>query len=878
MDFMKDELYLKTILSSIQAGVIIIDVERHEIVDVNEAAAKLIGASKERIIGRICHKYVCPAEKGNCPVTDLKQDIDNSERTLIDINGKTIPIIKTVAPVMLGNRSYLLESFIDITDRKLAEESLRASQERFRALTESTSDWIWEVDQYGVYTYSSPKVKDLLGYEPNEIIGKSPFDLMPIDELQRISEIAHSIIESRMPFAALENTNLHKDGRRVILETSGVPIFDKDGNFSGYRGIDRDITERKKAEEEIMNHLSLLNSTIESTADGILVVDREWKIVRFNRKFVRMWNIPESIMESRDDEKVLSFVLDQLKDPESFLSKVKELYACPNEKSFDVIEFKDGRYFERYSQPQEIEGKILGRVWSFRDVTDKKKAKASLKASEEKYRLVVENASDAIFVAQDEMIKFPNPRLSLLTGYSSEELTSAPFRNFIHPEDSDMVVEMHKKRLEGHNVPSTYSFRAITKSGEILWVEVSKVLITWGGRPATLSFLRDITRQKKMEAQLLQAQKMEAIGQLAGGVAHDFNNLLTAIIGYGHLLKKEANQDDRMSSYVGHILSAAERAAILTNDLLTFSRKQIINPKPVNLNKIIKNMESLLLRVIGEDIELSAVLTDTDLTVMADSTQIDQILMNLATNAQHAMPKGGSLIIRTDRMELNGEYIKAYGYGSPGSYALLSVEDTGTGMVEDIMGRIFEPFFTTKEVGKGTGLGLAMVYGIVKQHDGYINVYSEPGRGTTFKILLPLIQSTVKEAKPDNLIKVKGGTETILIVEDDKQVRSLLKEILTNAGYNIIEAVDGDDAVEVFHKNKDNVHLFILDVIMPKKNGKEVYEEIKKVKSDMKVIFVSGYSADIIYKKGILEVGMNFISKPVSPDDLLTKVRNVLDA
>jgi PAS domain S-box-containing protein len=878
MDFMKDELYLEAILSSIQAGVIIIDVDSHEIVDVNEAAAKLIGTSKERITGRICHKYVCPAEKGKCPITNLKQVIDNSERTLIDINGKPIPILKTVVPIILRNRSYLLESFIDITDRKLAEESLRASEERFRSLTESTSDWIWEVDQYAVYTYSSPKVKDLLGYEPNEIIGKSPFDLMPIDELLRISGIADSIIKSREPFTAFENTNLHKNGQRVTLETSGVPIFDKDSNFLGYRGIDRDITDRKKAEEEIMNHLSLLNSTIESTADGILVVNMDGKIVKFNHKFLRIWNIPESIVESLDDDKALSFVLDQLKDPESFLSKVKELYARPNEKSFDVIEFKDGRYFERYSQPQEIEGKILGRVWSFRDVTDKKKAIASLKASEEKYRLLFENASDAIFVAQDETIKFPNPQLSLLMGYSSEELTSKPFKYFIHPEDSEMVVEMHKKRLQGYNVPSTYSFRAITKTGDILWVEVNKVIITWEEKPATLTFLRDITPQKKMEAQLLQAQKMEAIGQLAGGVAHDFNNLLTAIIGYGHLLKSETSKDDRMSAYVGQILNAAERAAILTNDLLTFSRKQIINPQPVNLNNIIKNMESLLLRVIGEDIELSTVLADTDLTIMADSTQIDQILMNLATNAQDAMPKGGSLIISTDRVELNNEYIRRYGYGKPGSYALVSVEDTGIGIDDNIRGRIFEPFFTTKEVGKGTGLGLSMVYGIVKQHDGYINVYSELGRGTTFKILLPLIQSTVKEAKPDNLIRVKGGTETILIVEDDKEVRNLLKEVVSNAGYHIIEAVDGDNALELFHKNQDEIHLLILDVIMPKKNGKEVYAEIKKVKSDMKVIFVSGYSADVIHKKGILEVGLNFISKPVSPDDLLIKVRDVLDA
>ena len=511
------------------------------------------------------------------------------------------------------------------------------------------------------------------------------------------------------------------------------------------------------------------------------------------------------------------------------------------------------------------------------DITERKQAEEALHISEEKYRLVVENANDAIFIVQNEAIKFPNRQTTALTGYVEEELRNATFHRFIHEDDRELVVNRHRERLQGRDVPATYSFRIVNKSGDVVWVEASIVLVTWEGSPASLVFLRDITVQKKLEAQLLQAQKMEAIGQLAGGVAHDFNNLLTAIIGYGHLLRNEVSKEDRTNSYISQILNAAERAAILTNDLLTFSRKQVVNLQPVDLNNIIRNMESLLVRVIGEDIKLSTILKDVDLIIMADSTQIDQILMNLATNSLDAMPKGGSIIISTDRMEINGEYIRTYGYGKPGPYALLSVEDTGIGMDEKIIKRIYEPFFTTKEVGKGTGLGLAMVYGIVKQHDGYINVHSEPGRGTTFKILLPLAQSLVQEIKPKDPQKLKGGTETILIGEDDLQVRNFLKEVLSNAGYQIMEAVDGEDAINVFHKNKDNIHLLILDVIMPKKTGKEVCGEIRKLKPDMKTIFVSGYGADVINKKGILDVGVNFIAKPVSPDELLSAVRSILD-
>ena len=394
---------------------------------------------------------------------------------------------------------------------------------------------------------------------------------------------------------------------------------------------------------------------------------------------------------------------------------------------------------------------------------------------------------------------------------------------------------------------------------------------------SVIETINDITERTALENQLRHAQKLKGIGQLAGGIAHDFNNILTAIIGYGNLLMTRLGGDEQSSRYLEDILAASERAAQLTQGLLAFSRKQIINPRAVNINEIVRSIERLLLRIIGEDIELKAMLSHKDVIAMIDPGQIEQVIMNLCTNAKDAMPDGGILTIETETVEMDSEYVKRHGYGKEGKYVLLSVSDTGAGMDEKTKERIFEPFFTTKEVGKGTGLGLAMVYGIVRQHDGYINVYSEPKRGTTFKIYLPLIKAEVKEAKAAGAAPPCGGTEVILLAEDDAGVRMLMKEVLEKFGYTVIEAIDGEDAVKKFKENKDKIQLLILDVIMPKKNGKQVYDEIMELKPDAKVIFSSGYTANIIQKKGILEEGINFILKPVSPQELLRKVREVLN-
>lgn len=418
------------------------------------------------------------------------------------------------------------------------------------------------------------------------------------------------------------------------------------------------------------------------------------------------------------------------------------------------------------------------------------------------------------------------------------------------------------------------------KEGNTVYVEVKSYPMEDqdGSVISVLELTNDITERKKLEDQLLQAQKMEAVGQLAGGIAHDFNNILSAIIGYGYVTLMKMAKDDPLRHNIEQMLEASDRAALLTKSILAFSRKQILDRRPVDLNEIIRKVEKFLNMIIDEDIRIAITLSRSEINVLADSGQVEQVLMNLATNARDAMPKGGLLTIETSMRELDNGFIKQHGYGTEDKYAVISVSDTGMGMDEKTRKRIFEPFFITKEVGKGTGMGLAMAYGIIKQHDGYINVYSEPGKGTTFSIYLPVIASGVSEEKkaPEAELPERGG-ETILFAEDDKQLREFTMSFIQEFGYDVIVADDGEDAVKKFMENKDKVQLLLFDLIMPKKSGKEAYDEIRAIKPDIRIIFMSGYAPEIIRHKGLIEDGMTVISKPVSPVDLLKKVRNVLN-
>jgi polar amino acid transport system substrate-binding protein len=371
---------------------------------------------------------------------------------------------------------------------------------------------------------------------------------------------------------------------------------------------------------------------------------------------------------------------------------------------------------------------------------------------------------------------------------------------------------------------------------------------------------------------------MEAIGQLAGGMAHDFNNIISVIMGYGHMLKIGPPLDERQQEKIDQIIAASERAAHLTKGLLAFSRKQVLTPEKVNLNNVISNFQKFLMRIIGEDIHLQTILSKEELPVCIDSSQIEQSLINLATNARDAMPSGGLLTIETELMEIGEPFAHCHGYGQAGRYAVINVSDSGVGMTEETRKRIFEPFYTTKETGKGTGLGMAIVYGIIKQHNGFINLYSEPGQGSTIRIYLPLLTNEpLTEGTKAAQMPLRGGDETILLAEDDQSVRKLMASVLSEFGYKVILAVDGKDAVEKFKAHQISIKLALLDMIMPKQSGMAAADEIRLLQPAVKILFSSGYTADFMHNRGLLDESMEFIMKPVQPMELLRKVREILD-
>ena len=512
----------------------------------------------------------------------------------------------------------------------------------------------------------------------------------------------------------------------------------------------------------------------------------------------------------------------------------------------------------------------------FIDIEDRISSKKALLNSEEKYRLLVENANDAIFVAQDGRIKFANSKTTQMIGYGPSELMDMPFSELVHPDNRDLVLSQHFEHLHDNNSPSRYSFRITDAAGQIIWIDLNKVKIEWEGRPATLNFARDITRRIQLEAQLRNAQKMEAIGTLAGGIAHDFNNILSAIIGYTDLMALTLPADDPARSSLNEVMNAAQRAKELVNRILSFSRTQEQEQKPARMDLIIQEALKLLRPSLPATIRIEQQI-DCRGTILVDPTQIHQVVVNLCTNAYQAMQEeGGLLKVSLAEVKFSLDDVVDHLDLDAGDYLKLTIADTGNGMSEQTLQRIFDPYFTTKQNGKGTGLGLAVVYGIVSAHKGAIQVNSAPGKGTMFEVFFPSVRY---RSNHEPILKEQPcrGDENILFVDDEVALVRLATQLLEKSGYRVVGQNNPLEALELFKSDPNQFDLVITDMTMPYMTGNQLVQALQTIRPDLPIIMCTGYREKISPQKAQMMGIRAFLRKPLSYNDLTQNVREAID-
>ena len=888
-----------------------------QIYNCNDSFAKILGYDSAEEVRKLnaSEFYFSEADR-DVFIKKLTKNksITNLEGRLRRKDNTPVWIIENVNLVSdeTGAPAFIEGTLFDITDRKIAEAALLESEEKFRSVVQNAHEGIVIIDDHSKILYANDKISELTGYTQEELLSQNFIDFIADESKNFVLERYKQRLEGDTSSIHYVMNTEHKDGQIRTVEVSASTIVDSSGKMKIIAEL-LDITERAKSEQ-----LQKTVYRIMQIAQGSRSMNELYEALHtVIQDVMPAENFYIALYNDAEDELSFPYFIDEVDRPspshkpgrgateyvlrtgkpllctaEGFEDLERrgevELVGAPSAIWLGVPLISEDKTIgvmvvQHYTDPEaygEQEKYILEFVSSeVAKAIERKRTEEALRESEEKYREIIENSLEGIFVSQNNLIQFCNHRFAeMFLIKDTRHIIGKPLRELVSPKDRDMV-ERQNQSLENNEYKKThYNFKARRDDGTEFEVETLSTRILFNGKPAAQSVIRDVSEQRQLEEQLRQAQKMEAVGRLAGGIAHDFNNLLTVISGHAELALLSLNQNDPFYKTVTEIYNASDRASTLTKQLLAFSRKQALEMKVLDLNAVLSNMDDMLRRIIGENIDITTIPSRKLWKVKADPGQLEQVLVNLVVNSRDAMPKGGKLTIETSNIELDETYTITHPGASEGDYVMLTVSDTGCGMTEDVKVKVFDPFFTTKEEGIGTGLGLSMVYGIVKQSGGSIWVYSEPDHGTTFKIYLPKVEDETVEFKfKTDKLDAPTGSETILVVEDEDAVRKLTVLTLKRLGYNVIDARNGGEAFLICEKMEEPIDLIVTDVIMPKMTGSELIARLRKIWANIKVLYMSGYTPNAIIQEGILKPGTPYIQKPFRLLTMAQKVREALE-
>ncbi len=771
----------------------------------------------------------------------------------------------------------IIVSILDVTERKRAEETLRESEEKYRTILGNIEEGYYEVDIEGNVTFFNDSALKIIKYPREGLVGMNFREFVDKKNARKVFRTFYVVFRTGKSTKAFDWELIKKDGTKIYVEVSVSLKTDQEGNPTGFSGLIRDITERKKTEESLRKSEEKYRTILGSIEEGYYEVDLKGNMTFFNDSALKILGYPKEELMGMNNRKYMNE-----ENARKVFRTFNEVYNTRKPaKAFDW-EFirKDGTniYIEvSVSLMTDYEGNPVGFRGLFRDITIRKGAEEALRDSEAKYRDLIENAVDLIFsVDVKGNILEVNEAFLKETGCRTEEVIRTSFTDHLIPLDEAINMEIYRKTKCGET--HSFELRVEKRDGSIDWYSfVTRPLCDKNGNVSSVHCIaRNVTERKMLEEELIDAQKMKAVGTLAGGIAHDFNNIMATILGYASFLRGKTEKGDRFYRGLAAIEKSAIRASELTAHLLAYSRKGKLEIKPISINTVVKNVYEIVSGTFEKSIAIDLALSQRLESIEGDISQMNQVVMNLALNARDAMPYGGTIKIETYMEDIDSPIRRVKYTIEPGRYVCLSITDDGVGMDKYTLSRVFEPYFTTKRDKTSTGLGMSVVYGIVKGHNGYLDIVTEQGKGTEITVYIP---ASAKKADSNDveIMNSIGGTETIMIVDDEQEVLSMLESVLADAGYKVLSCNSGEKAVNTFMQKPEEIDLVILDVVMPEVSCEEMLKELLAVDKDVRVILASGYSNEDQHND-LLEFGaFDFIGKPFSLNKILGKVREVLD-